>query len=182
MNFKITVLMSVYNGVTYLRNAIDSVLTQTISNFEFLIIDDGSSDNSLEIIEGYDDSRIRVIKNRDNIGLTQSLNKGLKLARGEYIARIDSDDVCLPSRLERQLEFMVQNPQVGVCGSWIIVMKDSGEYVRKFPVSHDAIQCFMLFKTPLAHPSVMIRKQVLIKNQLKYDPYFLHAEDLAFFL
>lgn len=178
-NFKITVLMSVYNGATHLREAINSVLTQTIPNFEFLIIDDGSSDNSLEIIEGYDDSRIRVIKNRDNIGLTRSLNKGLKLARGEYIARIDCDDICLPSRLERQLEFMSQNPQVGVCGSWVIVMKKSGEYVRKFPISHDEIQCFMLFKTPLAHPSVMIRKQVLTKNELKYDPYFLHAEDMA---
>ena len=95
-NFKITVLMSVYNGAIHLREAINSVLTQTMPNFEFLIIDDGSSDNSLEIIEGYDDSRIRVIKNRDNIGLTRSLNKGLKLARGEYIARIDCDDVCLP--------------------------------------------------------------------------------------
>lgn len=178
-NIKVTVLMSVYNGVTHLRDAIDSVLTQTIPNFEFLIIDDGSSDNSLEIIEGYDDSRIRVIKNKNNIGLTRSLNKGLKLARGEYIARIDCDDICLPSRFERQFEFMSQNPQVGVCGSWVIVMKDSGEYVRKFPVSHDEIQCFMLFKTPLAHPSVIIRKQVLIKNQLKYDPYFLHAEDMA---
>lgn len=177
-NFKITVLMSVYNGATHLREAINSVLTQTISNFEFLIIDDGSSDNSLEIIEGYDDSRIRVIKNRDNIGLTRSLNKGLKLARGEYIARIDCDDICLPSRLERQLEFMSQNPEIGVCGSWVIVMKESGEYLRKFPVSHDEIQCFMLFKTPLAHPSGMIRKQVLTRNQLKYDPYFKYGQDM----
>lgn len=99
--------MSVRNGEGYLREAIDSILNQTFSDFEFLIIDDGSTDSSVDIICSYADSRIRLVRNGKNIGLTCSLNKGVKLARGEYIARMDDDDIALAYRLEKQVEFLL---------------------------------------------------------------------------
>lgn len=113
-NPKITVLMSVYNGEKYLGEAIDSILNQTFKNFEFLIIDDGSTDSSAEIIHSYTDPRIRLIRNRENIGLTGSLNKGLKLAKGKYIARMDADDISLPERLEREVAIADAYPEITV--------------------------------------------------------------------
>ncbi len=113
-NPKITVLMSVYNGEKYLGEAIDSILNQTFKNFEFLIIDDGSTDSSAEIIRSYPDPRIRLIRNRENIGLTGSLNKGLKLAKGKYIARMDADDISLLERLEREVAIADAYPEITV--------------------------------------------------------------------
>jgi glycosyltransferase involved in cell wall biosynthesis len=111
---RVTVLMSVYNGEKYLSEAIDSILGQTFEDFEFLIIDDGSTDSSSEVIRSYTDPRIRLIKNGENIGLTCSLNKGLKLARGEYIARMDADDISLPERLEREIAIADVHPEITV--------------------------------------------------------------------
>ncbi|MCI0471302.1 MAG: glycosyltransferase, partial [Candidatus Aminicenantes bacterium] len=106
----ITVLMSVFNNAAYLREAIDSILNQTYTDFEFLIIDDASTDSSKEIISHYHDTRIRLIENKRNIGLTKSLNKGLHKAKGEYIARMDADDISLPDRLAVQYAFLQENP------------------------------------------------------------------------
>src|SRR5690606_20575239 len=106
---KITVLMCVYNGQRYLREAIDSILNKTYSDFEFLIVDDGSTDDTLKILKSYKDSRIKLVLNDNNIGLTKSLNKGLMLAKGEYIARMDADDISVKNRLLAQLNFMQQN-------------------------------------------------------------------------
>jgi glycosyltransferase involved in cell wall biosynthesis len=111
---QVTVLMSVYNGEKYLREAIDSILGQTFKDFEYLIIDDGSTDSSSDIIRSYTDSRIRLIRNEKNIGLTGSLNKGLKLAKGEYIARMDADDISLPERLEREVAIAGAHPEITV--------------------------------------------------------------------
>ncbi len=110
-NPKITVLMSVYNGEKYLRNAVGSILNQTITDFEFIIINDGSTDGSREILESYNDDRI-VLINQNNTGLTKALNKGLSLARGEYVARIDADDSANPARLEKQLIFLRNNQEI----------------------------------------------------------------------
>ena len=106
----VTVLMTVYNGKNYLNEAIESVLCQTLTNYEFLIVDDASTDNSIEIINSYNDSRIKLLINKKNIGQTVSLNKGLAIAQGKYIARFDQDDVCLPKRLEEQVAFFKKNP------------------------------------------------------------------------
>ncbi len=114
---RVTVLMSVYNGEKYLREAIDSILNQTFKDFEFLIIDDGSTDSSADIIRSYTDFRIRLIQNEKNIGLTRSLNKGLKLAKGEYIARMDVDDISLPIRFEKQVSFLDKYEDVKLVGS-----------------------------------------------------------------
>jgi glycosyltransferase involved in cell wall biosynthesis len=106
--------MPVYNGSKHLSDAVDSILTQTYTNFEFLIIDDASTDNSFEILKSYKDDRIRLIKNEKNIGLSASLNKGLNLALGKYIARMDQDDISLPNRLEKQIEYFKEHNDICV--------------------------------------------------------------------
>ncbi len=124
-------VMSVYNGEKYVREAIDSILAQTLPDFEFIIIDDGSQDRSLEIIEAYVDERILLIRNGRNIGLTRSLNKGLGVARGEYIARMDCDDVSLPNRLAAQVAFMDANPGIDACGTWALDVDRAGNVIGK---------------------------------------------------
>ncbi|WP_053362684.1 glycosyltransferase family 2 protein [Bacillus sp. FJAT-27251] len=169
---KVTVLMPVFNGEKYLKQAIKSILRQTYKNFEFLIIDDGSTDKSVKIIKTYKDPRIRLVRNKKNIGLIKTLNKGLSLARGEYIARMDCDDISLPKRLEKQVEFMDQHPDIGVCGT---AVKLIGKKVKwQFPSDPDHIKCQLLFANTIAHPTAMIRKKVL--NNIKYEKY-AHAED-----
>ena len=111
--------MTVHNGEKHLSEAIDGILNQTFKDFEFLVIDDGSTDGSADIIQSYKDVRIRFISNGKNLSVPVSLNMGLNLARGEYIARMDCDDISLPQRLEKQVQFMDANPEVGVCGTWL---------------------------------------------------------------
>ncbi|MEO8637388.1 MAG: glycosyltransferase [Candidatus Taylorbacteria bacterium] len=166
---KITVLMPVYNGETYLGDAIESILGQTYLNFEFLIIDDGSTDRSAEIIRSYIDPRIFVLSNAENRGLVYSLNRGLQNAKGKYVARMDSDDICVPERLEKQITFMEKHPDIGICGTWIKTIGEKGGYTHKYLTDHDDIKANLLFNTSFAHPTVMIRKSVLEENDLRYD-------------
>ncbi|PKM79101.1 MAG: glycosyltransferase family 2 protein, partial [Firmicutes bacterium HGW-Firmicutes-13] len=114
----VTVLMSVYNGEKYLNKAIESILDQTFADYEFLIIDDGSTDNSLEIINLHHDPRIRLIINPENYGLTKTLNIGICLAQGYLIARADADDFFEPTRLEKQIDFLQKHQDVDVVGTW----------------------------------------------------------------
>ena len=174
---KVTVLMSVYNGEKYLREAIDSILGQTFTDFEFIIINDGSTDGTLEILESYHDPRI-VVVSQENRGLTKSLNKGLAMARGEYVARMDSDDISLANRLERQIYFMDRNPEVGVCGCW--VKTDEGDNtcsIWKHPTESDVIESQLFFETVLVHSSVIIRKKYLTEFNLQYNESFNEAQD-----
>jgi len=113
---KVTVLMPVYNAEKYLKEAIGSILGQSFSDFEFLIINDGSTDSSVKIIKSYDDPRIRFIANEKNLGVIPTLNKGFALAQGEFIARMDADDISLPKRLELQADFMDKHPEAGAIG------------------------------------------------------------------
>ena len=177
MNPLVTVLMPVYNGEKYLKEAIESVLNQTFRDFEFLIIDDGSADKSAEIIKSFNDARIRLERNETNLGLIKTLNKGLGLAKGKYIARMDCDDISLPKRLSIQVNFMEKHPEIDVCGSWVKVMGLKQEFVNKYPQNHEEARAYLLFNTPFAHPSVIIRKEVMEKHKLKYDENYKHAED-----
>ena len=127
----VTVLMSVYNGERYLNEAIDSILAQTFTDFEFLIIDDASTDSTPKILHSYDDPRIRIVTNEENLGLTKSLNKGLALAQGEYIARMDADDISLPERLMMQLNFLIDNKTVPLVGSGAIMIDEDGKSIGK---------------------------------------------------
>jgi len=173
----ITVLMPVYNAAPYLAEAIDSILNQRFKDFEFLIINDGSTDNSLEIINSYKDKRILLINNGQNIKLIATLNKGIELAQGKYIARMDADDISLPERLEKQVQFMETHPEVGLCGSFVRTVGLAKNYDVHYACSHDEIKFNLFFDTHFPHPAAFIRKSVLSENNLKFDFGFIHAED-----
>lgn len=176
----VTVLMAVYNGEQYLRASIDSILNQTFTDFEFLVINDGSTDKTWQIIQEYanQDLRIIPINNQKNVGLTRSLNKGLELAQGKYIARMDADDVSLPQRFTKQVMFMESHPTVGVCGSWMKVIGQRNlNSVIKMPLDNETICCLLLFMTPLLHPSVIMRQESFTKANLLYDSSYQRAQD-----
>jgi len=167
----VSILLPVYNGEEYLWEAIQSVLAQTFRDFELLVIDDGSSDRSLEILNGFQDPRIRVVENVRNQGLPGTLNRGISLARGKYIARMDCDDVCVPRRLEWQVTFMEEHPKIGLCGGWTRFFGETRPRTIKTPSSEQVIRAELFFDTPFAHPTVIIRKELLDKyRDLRYDP------------
>ncbi|MDP6770971.1 MAG: glycosyltransferase family A protein, partial [Anaerolineales bacterium] len=122
----VTVLMPVYNGTRYLREAIDSILKQTFEDFEFLIIDDASTDESASVILSYSDERIRFVQNKSNVGQVRCQNIGLDLARGQYIARLDQDDSSLATRLRRQVDLMESDPRLAVVGTWMSKVDENG--------------------------------------------------------
>ncbi|MEK7594261.1 MAG: glycosyltransferase [Patescibacteria group bacterium] len=174
---KVSVLMSVYNSEEFLREAIDSILGQTYKDFEFIIINDGSTDDSLNIIKSYGDSRIRLIS-RDNKGLTASLNEGLELAKGEYIARQDSDDVSVPTRLQKEVDYLDANPKTGLVGSNYTVMDVDGKKLTTtnvFTAPAD-LKLTQITCNQYGHGSVMIRKSVLAETG-DYDKGVGYVED-----
>lgn len=174
----VSVLMTVYNGAQYLHESVQSILSQTYSDFEFIIINDGSTDQTESIVLGYHDERIIYVKNEQNAGLIASLNKGLLLAKGDLVARMDADDISLPTRLATEVSFLSEHPDVGVVGSYYQTINEwgalGGEAQR--PESHHLIQWELCFQNPLAHPTIMMRKDVVQKVG-GYSPDMLHAED-----
>lgn len=183
MSVEVTVLMSVYNGERFLREAMDSVLQQTFSNWEFLIVDDGSTDETWKILSNYaeNDQRIVLHRNENNLGLAKSLNMGIQAAKGGYIARFDSDDMCLPARLERQVEALNSSPGIAVVGAWMQDIDEKGERlnVRRGAWESYAHYFFALLRlqTYLYHPSVMFRKTVIQKLG-GYDESLVVGQDL----
>lgn len=162
---KVTVLLPVYNGGDYLKRAIASILGQSYKDFELLIINDASADLSEEAILSFVDPRLRYVKNESNLNLLASLNKGLGLARGEFVARMDQDDISLPLRLEKQVAFLDNNPSVGVVGTAFQLIGQNGEKGQTVfpPTDHFALRWILCFANPLAHPSVMFRKDIITK-------------------
>ncbi|ADE13112.1 glycosyltransferase family 2 protein [Sideroxydans lithotrophicus] len=171
----ISVAMPVYNGEKYLAEAIDSILKQTFSDFEFIIIDDGSTDNSLQVLKKYQerDTRIRLIS-RENRNLATTLNDIIDLAKGQWIARMDQDDVALPQRFERQLRWL-QETDADICGSWARLFGTADTRVLKHAQSDSAVKAELLFGSPFAHPSVMMKAD-LVKG-LRYDKAWEKCED-----
>ncbi|MEA5567041.1 glycosyltransferase family 2 protein [Anabaena sp. UHCC 0399] len=176
---KVTVLMPVYNGELYLREAIDSILDQTFQDFEFLIINDGSTDSTREIICSYDDPRIRLIDNDYNLGLTRSLNKGLKLAEGEFIARQDADDISEPERLAKQVAFLETHPEVALVGTWYKDIDPQGSLIGEcnLPCNSIQIRWDILFYCPFVHSGIMFRKYTIGKHIGFYNEAFSYAQD-----
>jgi glycosyltransferase involved in cell wall biosynthesis len=173
----ISVILPVYNGEQYLTAAVDSILSQTLANFELIIIDDGSTDKSLELLNQYKtiDPRI-VLISRPNKNLVATLNESIEIARGKWVARMDQDDIAMPNRFEEQVKWL-ENTQSDICGSWVKffgVGIGSG-YVWRTYESDEAIKMDMLFRSPLVHPSVMMRTNVIKK--LGYDSNCEKAED-----
>lgn len=176
---KVTVLMAVYNGERFLREAIESILYQSYKDFEFLIINDGSTDNSRNIILSYNDSRIRLIDNNKNLGLTQSLNIGLKLAEGKYIARQDADDISDPERIEKQVSYLENHQEVALLGSWYKEINEEGKIINKskLPCDHTEICWYLWFFCPFVHSAVMLRKLMVIEKVGFYNESFVYAQD-----
>ncbi|PLX78348.1 MAG: hypothetical protein C0616_14750 [Desulfuromonas sp.] len=173
---QITVLMPVYNGSGYLQSAVESVLGQTLRDFELLVIDDGSTDDTPEYLRTIADPRLRVIRHDINRGLASCLNDGLAAARAPYIARMDSDDICLPERLAVQFDFLERNPAIDVCGSWVETLGKEPE-VWEYPASPEDVHAGMLFQSTIAHPSVMLRKESFKAAGLSYNVEFAESED-----
>jgi glycosyltransferase involved in cell wall biosynthesis len=173
----VTVLLPVYQGRAHLAEAIDSILSQSFRDFELLVVDDGSSDGSAEVIAARRDPRIRCVRNERNLGLVASLNRGLELARGELVARMDADDVSLPQRLRRQVDFLDANPEIGACGAWTVTAgRRAGAHVE-YPTRPEELRCRLLFDPAMAHPTLCLRRAWLERHDLRYDAAYPHAED-----
>ena len=174
---KVSVILPVYNSEKYLKQSIKSILDQSFSDFEIIAINDGSIDNSLSILESFHDKRIKIFHNIKNIGISASLNFGIQNSSGEYIARMDSDDICLSNRLKNQTYFLDQNLNVDIVGSYF---KTFGYTIpRKIcpPLQDNQIKAGLLFNAVLGHPVVMMRKESFLSNKLKYDSNYDGAED-----
>ena len=178
----VSVLMPVYNGEPYLREAVESILNQSFTDFEFIIIDDGSTDKTPEILKSYADPRL-VVVNQANIGVTQSLNKAINMARGQYIARMDADDISLPKRLQMQVEFLEKHPTVGLVGTSVIHFDEDGKMImEKLLLTESAwIKEALLSENQLCHGSVMFRRECIEKVG-GYREEFKHIEDYDLWL
>ena len=175
---KVTVLMPVYNGEKYLREAIESILNQSYSDFEFIIVNDGSTDNTVEILNEYTDSRIKRINNLKNIGLVGSLNCAIETAQGKLIARMDADDISTPDRFEKQVAYLDAEPKVSVLGTYMKHIDAEGNNlgILNVPCNHNLIKWKMLFETSMFHATVMMRKKDLDKVG-NYSTDYQHIED-----
>lgn len=178
----ITVLMPCYNAMPFLVDALDSIINQSYSNLEIICINDGSSDETGQVLDKYalKDKRIKVVHNETNIKLISSLNKGIALAQGEYIARMDADDIAALNRIEVELDYMIENPGIDIisCGLWVI--SEKGKITSEIvPRQNTALGCFFasFFYVPIGHPELLIKTKVLKENQFLDESRALHTED-----
>ncbi|MEY4572068.1 MAG: hypothetical protein RLZ10_1294 [Bacteroidota bacterium] len=176
---RVSILMPAYNAAKYIITAIESILNQTFTDFEFIIINDGSTDETEEIIQSYKDSRIRYFKNESNIKLIATLNKGFDLCRGEYIVRMDADDISHLDRIQKQVEFMDENPKVGLSGTAFESFGFiNGPYYYR--LMDQEIRIRLLHECHMLHPSIILRTSVIRENNIYMT--VLHGEDLDFFI
>ena len=181
----VSVIMPVYNGERYLAEAIESILGQTFTDFEFIIVDDGSQDSSAAIIQSYAerDSRIQSLRNERNTGISRTMNRGMAIATGEYIAVMEHDDISLPHRLDRQVAFLQANARIGLLGGGILLFE--GESLRLHGATkhkqHAFIALAILVGYAMAHPTVMMRTS-LVKAVGGYDPEFDVAQDVELYV
>jgi glycosyltransferase involved in cell wall biosynthesis len=175
----ISVVMAVHNAAHVVAQAIESILHQTFGNFEFIIIDDGSADSSGKILREYArlDGRIQI-HSQPNQGLIASLNRGCRMAKGRYVARMDADDISFPARFEKQFRFLEAHPEIGVLGTWIQDVDKNGTPTIAWPVPSDpvVVRWFLFFGNCIAHPSVMMRRD-LLERMGYYRPDAVHVED-----
>jgi glycosyltransferase involved in cell wall biosynthesis len=175
----ISVVMPVYNTAKYINEAIDSILNQTFTDFEFIIIDDCSTDGSLDIIKTYSDERIILIQNESNQGVVYSLNNALSIANGKYIARMDSDDISKLDRFEKQLSYFYKNPNIELIGSFYHRIDSFGNTLDliNYPYFQEDIKFGLLFSCVLAHPTIFFKRSLIDLNYFKYDQNYFPAED-----
>lgn len=173
----VTVLMPVYNQALYIRESLESMLNQTYTNLDILIVDDGSTDNTIEIVQTYRDNRIRIVQHSSNQGLIATLNTGLANTKGDYIAKMHGDDISLPKRIAKQIEFLNHNPEIGVLGTWFYLGIEPNAQIIRHPVSHQEIAMNMVFDSMIAHPTIVFRKSLIESGVYYYDPKYPRAED-----
>ncbi len=173
----VSVILPVFNSEKYLVEAMESILNQSYSNIEFIVINDGSTDASEKIIAGFNDERIKIVNNHQNKGLIYSLNTGINHAKGKYIARMDADDISLPDRLKFQVEFLENYPAIGICSCDYYQFSNNQKWFSKSISNHETILVHLLFNCSIAHPTLLIRKNILDSQEVIYDAHFPHAED-----
>jgi len=173
----ISVLIPIYNTKeSELRLSIESILNQTFKNYELILINDGSTNNVEDVILSYSDDRIRYLKNEKNIRLIDTLNRGISISKGKYIARLDADDFCTPDRLEKQWNFMEAHPNIGLTGTFFVFVP--ANHPRVLPSTPEEVKCYVRYiPGNILHSSAMMKKSVLVDNNLRYNKNCLHAED-----
>ena len=180
MSPKVTVLLAVHNGEPYVEESLASVLAQTFEDFEFVIVDDASSDRTVDVVESFGDPRIRLLRNERNLGQVPSLNRGLHEARGEYVARIDHDDWCRPTRLERQVAVLDAEPAVALVGTWMDLVEEGGRPLAQLRSSIADFPEFLfhtlIMRVLISHPSAMYRRDPVVRLG-GYDEATGPAED-----
>lgn len=181
----VSVLMPCYNAEEHVEQALNSILGQTYSNIEVIAINDCSKDNTGTILHSIakKDNRVKVIENEENLKLIRTLNKGISLCKGEYIARMDADDIALPQRLEKEVAFLEENRDHDIVSSLFLAFHSdspSKKTLHYNPLKHEDLRAYMLFKSGICHPAVMIRKRVFSELGLKFETDYLHVEDYAF--
>jgi glycosyltransferase involved in cell wall biosynthesis len=172
--------MPAYNAELYISEAIESILSQSFKDFEFIIINDGSTDRTEELILSYNDSRIRYVKNQNNIKLVASLNKGIKLAKGEFLTRMDADDISLPDRLITQVNFMLDNPTIDISGGQMDIF-GTHEGKSNYPLTHEECLLCLLDQPSFSNNLFIIKTEKVIAHNLFFDLNYLHAEDYKFY-
>lgn len=178
----ISILMPAYNAAKHIQSAIESILNQTTKRWELIIINDGSDDQTAFLINTYADSRIKIVENVANLGLTKDLNIGLQRAQGEFIARLDADDLCTPDRLAKQLSYLGQHPETALVGSWAQIIDDDGKIIgyRQPPFEPEALKFNLLFFNPLVHSSIFFRRSVA-QEMGGYNEQYRRAQDFEFY-
>jgi len=179
----VSVIMPFYNSEAFIKKSVLSILNQTYRNFELIIINDCSTDNSLQIVKSFRDPRIRVINNLKHIGVAATLNRGLHLAQSRLIARMDADDIALRNRFATQIEFLRKHPDVVLVGTWATLINEQGRKIKikKLPENSQEIKSHILRYNPFIHSTIMLRKPVL-KSTGAYDERYNGAEDYDLFL
>lgn len=180
----VSVVLPAYNAELYLKEAIDSVLAQTFTDFELIVLNDGSTDKTEEIILSYNDDRLVYVKNEQNLGLIGTLNKGMTLAKGKYIARMDADDICFPERFAKQVEFLENNHDYVICGTSAYRFYNHTADGNAFhvPLSDESIRVRLFFNSGFIHPSVMFRSSVISDYNLGFSIDYKYAEDYFFWM
>lgn len=175
----VSVVIPLYNRKAYIGDAIDSLLCQSYENIEIIVVDDCSTDDGLSVVEGYRDTKIRLIKNEKNMGISYTRTRGLKEAKGEYIALLDSDDIAMPNRIEKQAAYLESNSKIGVVGSNRIEFYNGEDIgISKHWLEAEELKVALILDMPMSNPSLMMRREVV--EEFSYDSDYIVAEDYEF--
>ena len=174
---KVSVIIPFHNACKYLESAVLSVLNQTFSDFELILIDDGSTDGGSSVLQAVSDSRIRFYRNEKNVGIPAARNQGIQYANGEYLAWLDGDDLSLPDRIQKQVALFDRNPNLGLCGTSVKTLGAHTDVEWHYPTCSKFLRCRMLFDNPFTTSSIMMRAEALKNENMRFDTSFAVAED-----